>query len=169
MKKIAVCFLPFLLVGCKTQISYRTVLDKMKSYEGTVVMDNDNIGGSYSEEGFFTRNGEIVLYINSRFTSDIYLFVTIPNSTYPPSVYSCLYSSEDNDPNFSCVGSFYVPNYYNRSSSVNFDTYKGYAEMKDSEQKLAKSCLNLLLSTLDLWVYNELNTFIKDVGMFPNY
>lgn len=171
MKKLPLLLLPcVLLTSCKAKMSYADLIAKMKTYSGEIMIDNHYSSGFYSEEGFFTNNGQVVLYYNaSASNSEGYLFVTLPNATSAPATYRCLYGWEYFDTSYEMAASFYIRDTYTSSTKISFETYNGYSELRSSSEDLAKSCLDLIITVFKNWVDDELNVDFSSTGLFPNY
>lgn len=171
MKKTSLLLVPgLLLTSCGSINSYSSLIKKMKTYEGVTVINNSYYGGHYFEEGFFLNEGEISLYskgIGSNSTSAT--FITLPNSTSAPNVYYCLYAFDMPSISSYTAASFYLSNSYTRNSSIYFDTYVTDYGTKQSDENLAQSSVNLLLSSFDSWLDNEFNLSLKRTEMFPNF
>lgn len=150
--------------------SYSGVIKKMKTYSGETVMANNYMSGYYTEEGFMLYQGEIVLYNEgSSSESTGYVFITLPNSTQAPNSYYCLYSWHHLSTSYDESASFFINNSYTSSTSITFSRYTGDSSMRQYSQRLAESCVDLLLTTFDIWLQKEHNTSLKRIGMFPDY
>ena len=171
MKKPILCILPcILLSACSSIKSYSSLLDKMKSYSGETVMNNNYFNGFYTEEGFTLYRGEIVLNLKGMDSiANDYVFITLPNYTSAPNTYYCLYAWNYSEIDYSETASFYIDNSYTSNSTITFSVFNGDSSMRQSAERVAQSGVNLLLSCFDSWLSKEHNTRMKRVGMFPNY
>ena len=176
MKKLPLlCILTsLLLVSCKMSMTYESLISKMKTYPGETIMSNYYSSGSYTEEGFFTDDsGKVTLYQNGSKAGnyELFTFITLPNSTSAPNSYYCLYQWETYSSLSTTkeLASFYIDNNRSSSTKIVFDTYTGSSDLRESSQDLARSSINLLLTSFRIWVEDEFNINYKSIGVFPNY
>ena len=172
MKKIFLCFATSCLVlaACGSKVSYSSLIEKLKSFSGEIQIHNFYENGAYSEEGFFTKDDTVILYLYGNTSdTDTHVYIYLPNGTKAPNNYYCLYNWRYFSSSYSESASFYISNNYSYSTTVKFDRFTGDSEMLQSSQRLAKSSIDLILTTLDIWLEDEYHFNLKDVGMFPRY
>lgn len=147
--------------------TYFKVIEKLKTYDGEIVINTHYSNGYYYEEGFFKSDGDVVLYTagtRNEFSDCTYL--CLPNSTQTPNVYKCAYMWKGNT---SESAVFYILNSYTSSDDIAFDSYNGSEATLQSNINVAKASVNLIIISFNNWLVKEYSTDLSKIGMFPNF